>query len=221
MQDQPRIERVSSPLPAQSLDPEDDVIAGTRGFTPQALRLFLACSRQIALGLAHALSQWWRWNDPVQTGFAERMLVQVELEHAIIERFWRTLTDLLGSRHWPPLTAAHLAARTKLALAYYAHLRPHQGLAGACLRRDASRQAGDARRGLPRPRARGTARRAAATPPPESDARRPAGAARGRLPRPRATAAGAAAGKQGCVTHSAGDAAATSTPARPRRPMCA
>jgi hypothetical protein len=32
---------------------------------------------------------------------------------------------------WPPLSAAHLEARVELALAYYAHLRPHQGLGGA------------------------------------------------------------------------------------------
>ena len=50
---------------------------------------------------------------------------------AIIERFWRTLKELLGVRLWPPLSAAHLEARTELALAYYANLRPHQGLDGA------------------------------------------------------------------------------------------
>jgi len=36
-------------------DPEDAVLAGTRHFTPGALRLFLACSRQITLGLAQML----------------------------------------------------------------------------------------------------------------------------------------------------------------------
>jgi hypothetical protein len=50
---------------------------------------------------------------------------------AIIERFWRTLKDLLGIRPWPPLSAAHLEARVKLAIAYYSSLRPHQGLGGA------------------------------------------------------------------------------------------
>ncbi len=50
---------------------------------------------------------------------------------AIIERFWRTLKELLGVRLWPPLSMAHLEARTELALAYYATLRPHQGLDGA------------------------------------------------------------------------------------------
>ena len=50
---------------------------------------------------------------------------------AVIERFWRTLKGLLGVRLFPPLSAAHLEARVELALAYYSHLRPHQGLGGA------------------------------------------------------------------------------------------
>jgi len=50
---------------------------------------------------------------------------------AIIERFWRTLKELLGIRFWPPLSADHLEARTRLALMYYSSLRPHQGLGGA------------------------------------------------------------------------------------------
>jgi transposase InsO family protein len=50
---------------------------------------------------------------------------------AIIERFWRTLKELLGIRLWPPLSAAHLEARVELALSYYSSLRPHQGLGGA------------------------------------------------------------------------------------------
>ncbi len=50
---------------------------------------------------------------------------------AVIERFWRTLKDLLGVKLWPPLSAEHLEARVELALAYYSHLRPHQGLGGA------------------------------------------------------------------------------------------
>jgi putative transposase len=50
---------------------------------------------------------------------------------AVIERFWRTLKDLLGVKLWPPLSAAHLEARTELALMYYSNLRPHQGLGGA------------------------------------------------------------------------------------------
>jgi len=50
---------------------------------------------------------------------------------AVIERFWRTLKGLLGVRLWPPLSKAHLVARTELALAYYSDYRPHQGLGGA------------------------------------------------------------------------------------------
>jgi hypothetical protein len=33
--------------------------------------------RHLAMGLAHALSKRWRRDDPVQAGFAERILVQV------------------------------------------------------------------------------------------------------------------------------------------------
>ena len=54
--------------------------AGTRGFSPQAMRLFLVCSRHLALGLAHVLSNWWRQGDPVRAGFAEYMAVRTELE---------------------------------------------------------------------------------------------------------------------------------------------
>jgi putative transposase len=71
---------VQSPPPRDICDPDDELFAGARGFTPEALRLLLACSRQITLGLAHALSRWWRRGDPVRAGFAERMMVHVELE---------------------------------------------------------------------------------------------------------------------------------------------
>ena len=50
---------------------------------------------------------------------------------AIVERFWRTLKELLGVCLWPPFSKEHLEHRVELALAYYASLRPHQGLAGA------------------------------------------------------------------------------------------
>jgi transposase InsO family protein len=50
---------------------------------------------------------------------------------AVIERFWRTLKELLGVRLWPPLSAKHLDLRVQRALYYYAHLRRHQGLGGA------------------------------------------------------------------------------------------
>jgi len=49
---------------------------------------------------------------------------------AIVERFWRTLKELLGVRLSPPLSKSHLEARLGLALAYYGFLRPHQGLGG-------------------------------------------------------------------------------------------
>jgi len=78
---------VQSPPPRDIPDPDDALLAGTRAFTPESLRLLLACSRQITLGLAHALSRWWRRGDPVRAGFAERMMVQVELEkvRAVVE----------------------------------------------------------------------------------------------------------------------------------------
>lgn len=50
---------------------------------------------------------------------------------AVIERFWRSLKELLGIRLWPPLSAEHLETRTELALMYCSTLRPHQGLGGA------------------------------------------------------------------------------------------
>jgi transposase InsO family protein len=84
-------------------DPEDIVLAGTRHFTPQTLRLFLECSRQIALGLAHVLSGWWRRSDPVRAGFAERMLVQVQLEKE------REVAEILRGRleRFPPRQRKH------------------------------------------------------------------------------------------------------------------
>jgi transposase InsO family protein len=50
---------------------------------------------------------------------------------AIIERFWRTLKDLLAVKLRPPICTSELNERLELALAYYAVLRPHQGLGGA------------------------------------------------------------------------------------------
>ncbi len=50
---------------------------------------------------------------------------------AIIERFWRTLKEMLDVRFRPPLHRAHLEERVGIALKYYATLRPHQGLDGA------------------------------------------------------------------------------------------
>jgi len=80
MLERPLPKRPPSFPPLELLDPDETVMAGTRHFTPAAFRLFLTCSRFISLGLAHALSKWWTYDDPVQAGFAERMLVQVELE---------------------------------------------------------------------------------------------------------------------------------------------
>ncbi len=50
---------------------------------------------------------------------------------AIIERFWRTVKQLLGVRLWAPINAEHLERRLRLVTAYYAMARPHQGLGGA------------------------------------------------------------------------------------------
>jgi putative transposase len=50
---------------------------------------------------------------------------------AIIERFWRTLKELLDVRFKPPLSFDHLEQRLTVAIDYYATRRPHQGLDGA------------------------------------------------------------------------------------------
>lgn len=50
---------------------------------------------------------------------------------AIIERFWRTLKELIDSRFMPPLSLGHLGEKVELAIFYYATLRPHQGLNAA------------------------------------------------------------------------------------------
>ncbi len=50
---------------------------------------------------------------------------------AIIERFWRTLKQLLGVRLRAPISGEHLEHRLRLVTAYYAMARPHQGLGGA------------------------------------------------------------------------------------------
>jgi transposase InsO family protein len=50
---------------------------------------------------------------------------------AIIERFWRTLKEMLRLKVRPPLTAAALHQRLQTGLYYYAYLKPHQGLGGA------------------------------------------------------------------------------------------
>lgn len=50
---------------------------------------------------------------------------------AIIERLWRTLKELLLLKRLRPLVQHELEHRVRLGLDYYAHHRPHQGLAGA------------------------------------------------------------------------------------------
>src|SRR5262249_8545424 len=50
---------------------------------------------------------------------------------AIIERFWRTLKEMLRLKVRPPLAAAALHHRLQTGLHYYAYLKPHQGLGGA------------------------------------------------------------------------------------------
>ncbi len=50
---------------------------------------------------------------------------------AIIERFWRTLKEVLRLKLRPPLTALALHRGIETGLHYYAYLKPHQGLGGA------------------------------------------------------------------------------------------
>ena len=50
---------------------------------------------------------------------------------AIIERFWRTLKEMLLLKVRPPLTASDLQAKLLAGLYYYAYHKPHQGIRGA------------------------------------------------------------------------------------------
>jgi putative transposase len=45
---------------------------------------------------------------------------------AIIERFWRTMKEMLMLKTRPPLTAFALNQRLLSGLRYYAYLKPHQ-----------------------------------------------------------------------------------------------
>jgi transposase InsO family protein len=50
---------------------------------------------------------------------------------AILERFWRTIKGAAGLTPLPPLNQQDLDRRLELALAHYAHHRPHRNLGGA------------------------------------------------------------------------------------------
>ena len=50
---------------------------------------------------------------------------------AIIERFWKTLKELLALPSGPEITIRDWTRRVELALEYYAHHRPHSSLGGA------------------------------------------------------------------------------------------
>jgi len=50
---------------------------------------------------------------------------------AIIERFWRTVKEMLDLNGRPPLSKNHLEERIDLGLFYYATIRPHQSFKGA------------------------------------------------------------------------------------------
>jgi len=50
---------------------------------------------------------------------------------AILERFWKTLKQILCLRAFPPLFCQDLNRRLELGLQYYAFFKPHQGLHGA------------------------------------------------------------------------------------------
>jgi len=49
---------------------------------------------------------------------------------AIIERFWKTLKDLLGLPFAPPFLRSDLECRLDATVAYYAEMKPHHGLGG-------------------------------------------------------------------------------------------
>ncbi|MCP4896160.1 MAG: hypothetical protein GY906_04220 [bacterium] len=89
------------PLPPAQLSEMDDVlVTSTRHFTPQALRLFLKCTRFITLGLAKVASEWWRRGDPVASGFAECLAVRTELKKSLaISDIMRTRLERFPARH--------------------------------------------------------------------------------------------------------------------------
>lgn len=120
---------VSTPRGTVFPDPDDAVIAGTHRLTPDALQLFLRCSRYISLGLAHALPKWWRHEGSVQAGFAEGMLTQVELEKV------RAIAEIQRARlgRFPARQRKHYTPRERFEILVL--MRDH-GLS----RREAARQ---------------------------------------------------------------------------------
>jgi transposase InsO family protein len=50
---------------------------------------------------------------------------------ALIERFWRSVKQLLAVPFYQPLLPGELSSRLNRVLTYYTEIRPHQGLAGA------------------------------------------------------------------------------------------
>jgi len=122
-----------TPVPAKRSsafpDPDEAVITGTHRLTPGALQLFLSCSRYISLGLAHALSKWWRHDGSAQAGFAEGMLTQVELEKV------RAIAEIQRARlgRFPARQRRHYTPRERFEILV---LMRNHGLS----RREAARQ---------------------------------------------------------------------------------
>jgi hypothetical protein len=60
---------------------------------------------------------------------------------AIVERLWRTAKQLLSVRRWSLVHPSDMRERLEATLAYYAYLKPHQGLGGAVQPRSTSASA--------------------------------------------------------------------------------
>lgn len=84
---------------------------------------------------------------------------------AIIERFWRTVKDMVDARFLPPLSPSHLEKKVTVALDYYARLRPHQGLHAATPAEMYFQQVPAASRAIRPPRAHSREPAAAVDPP--------------------------------------------------------
>jgi transposase-like protein len=98
-------------------DPDLAAATGTRGFSPQAMRLLLACSRHLALGLAHVLSGWWRRGDPVRAGFAEYMALRTELERQ------RVINEIVRAKlaRFPALQRKHYSPEERFRIIELRH----------------------------------------------------------------------------------------------------